>query len=168
MKIRTEVESDRAAVYALNRAAFESKVEAGLVDVLRVQADPHISLVAEEAGEIIGHIMFSPATLSAEPEIQAMALGPMAVTPGRQRQGIGSALVQLGLEACKKPGCQAVFVLGHPQYYPRFGFVPASRYDISSVYDVPDEVFMALELVPGALAGKAGKMHYHPAFGGLY
>ncbi len=167
MKIRTEVELDRNAIYALNRAAFESDAEADLVEALRLQADPHISLVAEEAGEIIGHIMFSPATLSSDSEIPVIGLGPMAVLPGRQHQGIGSALVQAGLEACKKLGYQAVFVLGHPQYYPRFGFVLASRYDISSVYDVPDEVFMAFELVPGALVGKAGEMHYHPAFEGL-
>jgi putative acetyltransferase len=167
MKIRTEVEQDREAVYALNRAAFESNVEADLVDALRIQADPRISLVAEEAGEIVGHIMFSPATLSADSEIRVMGLGPMAVIPGRQHRGIGSALVKTGLEACKKLGYQAVFVLGHPQYYPRFEFVPASSYDISSVYDVPDEVFIALELIPGALSGKAGKMYYHKAFDGL-
>jgi len=167
MKIRTEAEQDREAVYALNRAAFESNAEADLVDALRLQADPHISLVAEEAGEIVGHIMFSPATLSADSEIRVMGLAPMAVIPGRQRQGIGSALVRNGLEACKKHGYQAVFVLGHPQYYPRFGFAPASRYGISPVYDVPDEVFMALELMPGALSAKAGKMYYHKAFDGL-
>jgi len=167
MKIRAEVEQDREAVYALNRAAFESSVEADLVDALRLQADPHISLVAEDTGAIVGHIMFSPATLSADSEIRVMGLGPMAVVPGRQRQGIGRALLRAGLEACAKLGYQAIFVLGHPLYYPLSGFVPASRYDISSVYDVPDEVFMALELEPGALAGKAGKMHYHKAFDGL-
>ncbi len=167
MKIRTEVEADREAVYALNRAAFESDVEADLVNALRSQADPLISLVAEEAGEIIGHILFSPTTLSSDSEIPVIGLGPMAVLPGRQRQGVGSALIQAGLEACKNLGYQAVFVLGHPQYYPRFGFVPASRYSISSAYEVADEVFMAFELMPGALNGKAGKMHYHPAFDGL-
>ena len=167
MKIRAEVEQDRNAVYALNRAAFESDIEADLVDALRLRADPYISLVAEDGGEVIGQIMFSPATLSADPEFRAMALGPMAVKPGRQRQGIGSALVRDGLAACKQLGYQAVFVLGHPQYYPRFGFLPASRYLISSVYEVPDEAFMALELTPGALSDKAGKMHYQPAFDGL-
>lgn len=167
MKIRAEAGRDRDAVYALNRAAFESNAEADLVDSLRLQADPHVSLVAEEAGEIVGHIMFSPAILSADSAIPVFGLGPMAVSPGRQRQGIGSALVRSGLKACKKLGYLAIFVLGHPQYYPRFGFVPASRYQISSVYDVPDEVFMALELIPGALTARAGKMHYHKAFDGL-
>jgi len=167
MKIRAEVERDREAVYALHRAAFESDAEADLVNALRLQADPHISLVAEEAGEIVGHVMFSPAALSADSEIRVAGLGPMAVSPGRQRQGIGSELLRAGLTACKKLGYQAVFVLGHPQYYPRFGFVPASRYGIRSIYDVPDEVFMALELTPAALTDKAGKMRYHPAFDGL-
>lgn len=167
MQIRAEVEQDRDAVYALNRAVFDADIEADLVDALRLRADPHISLVAEDGGEVIGQIMFSPATLSADPEFHAMALGPMAVKSGRQSQGIGSALVRDGLAACKQLGYQAVFVLGHPQYYPRFGFVPASRYLISSAYQVPDEVFMALELIPGALSDKAGKMHYHPAFDGL-
>lgn len=167
MQIRAEEERDRAAVYRLKRAAFASDVEAELVVALHFQADPQISLVAVEAGEIIGHIMFSPATLSAAPELLVMGLGPMAVVPRRQREGVGSALGQAGLEVCKQLAVQAVFVLGHPQYYPRFGFVPVSRYAISSIYEVADEVFMALELTPGALAGKAGKMHYHRAFDGI-
>ena len=167
MEIRAEVEADRAAVHALNRAAFDSDAETDLVDALRKQADPCISLVAEEAGEIVGHIMFSPALVAADANLRAMALGPMAVLPARQDKGICSALVRAGLEQCRLAGCVAVFVLGHARYYPRFGFVPASRFGISSVYDVPDEAFMALELVPGALTDKAGKMHYHSAFAGL-
>ena len=167
MEIRAEVEADRAAVRALNRAAFDSDAGADLVDALRKQADPCISLVAEEAGKIAGHIMFSPALVAADTNLRAMALGPMAVLPARQGKGIGTALVKAGLEQCQLAGCVAVFVLGHARYYPRFGFVPASRFGISSVYNVPDEVFMALELDPGALTDKAGKMHYHSAFAGL-
>ncbi|MCP4391408.1 MAG: N-acetyltransferase [Gammaproteobacteria bacterium] len=167
MKIRTETSEDHAAVDAVNRAAFESGEEADLVEVLRQQADPCISLVAEANGDVVGHIMFSPATLSADPETRVMGLGPMAVIPQLQRQGFGSALVRAGLEACRRLGYEAVFVLGHAQYYPRFGFLPASGYGISSTYDVPDDVFMALELEPGALLRKAGKMHYHRAFDAL-
>lgn len=167
MKIRAESGNDHQVVHALNLAAFETPAEANLVEALRLQADPCVSLVAEDAGEIIGHILFSPATLSADQDLFVMGLGPMAVSPGRQREGVGSALLRAGLERCRQLGCQAVFVLGHPRYYPRFGFVPASRFDIVSVYDVPDDVFMALELEPGALAGKAGTMHYHHAFDGL-
>lgn len=167
MKIRAETGSDRDAVRALNLAAFDSPVEASLVDALRLQADPCVSLVAEDAGEIIGHILFSPAKLSADQSLFIMALGPMAVIPGRQHEGVGSALIHAGLERCRQLGCQAVFVLGYPQFYPRFGFVPASRFEIDSLYDVPDDVFMAIELEAGVLSGRAGTMHYHPAFDGL-
>jgi len=89
----------------------------------------------------------------------------MAVLPTHQRRGIGSALVRQGLERCRRMGCSAVVVLGHPEYYPRFGFVPASRYGISSEYDVPDEVFMAIEIEPGALQGLSGRAAYDDAFG---
>ena len=167
MQIRAEKNRDKAAVQALNRAAFGSNAEADLVDALRAQANPVISLVAVDDGAVIGHIMFSPATLSADPDARAIALGPMAVAPERQRQGIGSALVRAGLDECRRLGFQSVFVLGHPQYYPRFGFLPASRFAIASQYDVPDEVFMAMELEPGALSGRAGVMHYHKAFDGI-
>lgn len=165
MRIRTETTDDHAAVRAVNVAAFETEAEAELVARLREQASPLISLVAEIDAAVVGHIAFSPASLSAAPELRAMGLGPMAVLPDFQRRGIGSALVTAGLDACKDLGYQAVFVLGHPEYYPRFGFVPASRFGIKSVYRVPDEVFMALELVAGALAGKPGVLHYHESFG---
>ena len=91
----------------------------------------------------------------------------MAVSPAHQRTGIGSALVETGLEACRELGAAAVFVIGHASYYPRFGFVPATGFGIDSDYDVPPEVFMVLELAPGALAGKAGRLTYHEAFAGL-
>jgi putative acetyltransferase len=96
-----------------------------------------------------------------------MGLGPMAVAPGRQNSGIGSLLVGAGLDRCRAMGAVAVVVLGHPDYYPRFGFVPASGFSIDSEYDVPDEVFMAQELVPGALRQVTGRIHYHPAFADL-
>ena len=93
-----------------------------------------------------------------------MGLAPMAVLPARQRGGIGSALVRAGLDACRQLGCTAVVVLGHPAYYPRFGFQPASRFALGCEYDVPDEAFMALEVEPGSLVGKAGTIRYHRAF----
>ncbi len=165
--IRTQSAEDDSAVRQVNEAAFPTPVEADLIERLRAEADPVISLVAEDDGAIVGHILFSPATLAADSDFVAFALGPMAVLPARQRQGIGSNLVRAGLDECARLGCRAVFVLGHPDYYPRFGFVPASRYGIVSQFEVPDEVFMALELEPGALAGKAGKMRYHAAFDAL-
>ena len=94
-----------------------------------------------------------------------MGLGPMAVAPGCQRKGIGSALVRAGLIACTERGFRAVVVLGHPKYYPRFGFSESKRFGIKSEYDVLDEVFMALELVPGALSSASGIVRYHEAFG---
>jgi putative acetyltransferase len=113
---------------------------------------------------VVGHILFSPVTLSSEPEVAMMGLAPMAVVPTRQRHGIGAALVRTGLEACRRMGGAAVVVLGHPEYYQRFGIVPASAFGLVTEYDVPDDVFMALELRAGALRGKAGMVRYHPAF----
>ena len=167
MRIRARTADDDNAVWQLNRAVFPTAAEAGLVERLNAEADPLVSLIAEDGGSLVGHILFSPVSLAADTGLFAMGLGPMAVLPERQRQGIGSALLEAGLDACRELGCRAVFVLGHADYYPRFGFVPASRYGIESQYEVPDEVFMALELEPGALAGKAGNMRYHPAFDAL-
>ena len=96
-----------------------------------------------------------------------MGLAPMAVLPGRQRQGIGSELVRAGLDECRRLGFGAIVVLGHAEYYPRFGFVPASKFGLKSEYDVPDDVFMALELIPGALRGRAGTIRYHPTFAAM-
>ncbi len=98
------------------------------------------------------------------PDLKVMGLGPMSVAPEDQLKGIGSALVRAGLEHCKKMGFTAVVVLGHPEYYPHFGFSPSSRFGIDSEYEVPEEVFMAMELQPGALSGKTGRVKYHPAF----
>ncbi len=165
--IRPERSADEASVRIVNRSAFETSAEADLVDALREQADPTISLVADDGGSIVGHIFFSPVTLSGHAAPSIMGLAPMAVLPAAQRRGIGSSLVAAGLESCRHAGSGAVVVLGHPGFYPRFGFVPASRFGMRCVYDVPDEVFMALELTPAVLAGKGGTIHYHPAFADL-
>jgi putative acetyltransferase len=165
MQIRSEQAEDIAAIHAVNRAAFDTRTEADLVDALRAQAAPIVSLVAEDANAIVGHIFFSPVTLSSHPDLILMGLAPMAVLPAQQRRGIGSALVRAGLGRCSALGCAAVVVLGHRAYYPRFGFAPASRFGIACEYDVPDDVFMALELEPGSLRGKPGTIRYHPVFG---
>ena len=167
MLIRAEKENDRDAVYALNVSAFETPSEANLVDTLREQAQPVVSLVADDKGEIVGHITFSPVSLSGHSNVKVMGLGPMAVTPEHQRKGIGSALVRAGLEQCRQLGFTAVVVLGHPEYYPRSGFSPSSRFGIDSEFKVPDEVFMAMELEPEALSGKAGRVKYHATFSNL-
>jgi len=167
MHIRHERPADVAAVRALNQAAFARDAEADLVDTLRHLSKPNVSLVAEDAGApgmIAGHILFTPVTLPSAPDLRIAGLAPMAVTPARQRQGIGSALVRRGLDDCRTLGCVAVVVLGYPRFYSRFGFVPASRFGLHSTYAVPDDVFMALELSDGALSTRSGVIHYHPAF----
>lgn len=164
MLIRKEDPNDYAAVHAVNAAAFETQAEANLVDILRKDAQPIVSLVAEEDGVIVGHILFSPVLLSGFPDLKIMGLGPMAVAPKFQRKGIGSALTETGLELCKRLGYGAIIVLGHPGYYPRFGFRPSVLYDITCEYDVPEDVFMVVELQPGYLEGSSGVIKYHPAF----
>jgi putative acetyltransferase len=164
MQIRCEREADVDQIRELNRAAFGTPAEAGLVDALRRNVEPFISLVADDNGAIAGHIVFSPVLLSSDEALRIAGLAPMAVLPRQQRQGIGSALLRAGLDECRRLGFLAVVVLGHPGFYPRFGFIPASRFGIRSTYDVPDDVFMALELERGALHAKPGLITYHAAF----
>jgi len=164
MLIRAEEPGDWGAVRAVNVSAFETPLEANLVDALRGQAKPCVSLVAENDGAIVGHIMFSPVTLSGHPALGIMGLAPMAVSPAHQRKGIGSALVRAGLERCQQLGIGAVVVLGHPAYYPRFGFLPSTRFGIGCEYEVPEDVFMVLELGASFLRSSSGTIKYHEAF----
>jgi putative acetyltransferase len=166
MHVRAELPTDVEAVHELNRAAFGGAKEAQIVDALRGAVTPLVSLVAETDGMVVGHILFSPVTLASTPHPLVMGLAPMAALPGHQRSGVGSALVRAGLDACRAASAVGVVVVGHAAYYPRFGFVPASRFGLSCVYDVPDEVFMALELTAGSLVGHEGQVRFHPAFGG--
>lgn len=150
----------------MNEAAFGQPDEARIVDAVRQADRAAISLVAVERGKIVGHILFTPVVLES-PGItpRMLGLGPMAVLPELQRRGIGSRLVEAGLHECAHAGCQAVIVIGHPEFYPRFGFRPARGYGLRCEYDVPDEVFMVAELVPGALSGRTGVVRYVPEFG---
>jgi len=165
LRVRPEEPRDHAAVHAIHAAAFETAAEARLVDALRARARPIVSLVAERDGAVVGHVLFTPVKLDGHPELALAGLAPLAVAPGVQRTGVGSTLTRAGLEHCRAAGFEAAVVLGHPEYYPRFGFVPASRFGIDSEYPVPDEVFMALELREGALEGRGGRARYHAAFG---
>jgi putative acetyltransferase len=151
-------------VHAVNVSAFETPAEANLVEVLRKDAHPYLSLVVEEDKKIVGHIMFSPVMLSGHTDLKIMGLGPMAVLPEQQRKGIGSALVKAGLIKCKDLGFGAAVVLGHKDFYPRFGFESSLRYGIGCEYDVPPEVFMIIELQPGYLQDAQGIIQYHAAF----
>jgi putative acetyltransferase len=165
LAVRPERPEDHVAVRRVNTLAFDRPNEAALVDALRERARPTLSLVAVEGGRIVGHIFFSPVTIESETGIfSALGLAPMAVLPECQRRGIGSELVKRGLEECARIGHAVVLVLGHPGFYPRFGFVPASSRGVYCVYPVPDEEFMLTELAPGALRGCGGLVKYLPEF----
>jgi putative acetyltransferase len=161
--VRPEVFSDHDAVRQIHRLAFGGPTEGSLVERLRGSSGS-ISLVATEAGSVVGHILFTAATITgAGARAQVAGLGPMAVGPAWQHQGIGSELVRRGLEACGRMGYEAVVVVGHPAYYPRFGFQRGSSFGLQCEFDVPDEVFMATELRSGALAA-GGDVRYAPEF----
>lgn len=161
IEIRPETPADLAGVREVNAAAFGRDVEGRIVDALREQGALLASLVAVDRGRVVGHIAFSAAGLG---DSAIAALGPMTVEPGRQRDGIGSALVRAGLEACRRVGHDVIVVLGHPEFYPRFGFVVAGPLGVTCEYPVPEEVFMLTELEPGALRGRRGLVRYAPAF----
>jgi len=165
MTIRLEKPEDIPAIRIVNERAFGRPAEADLVDALRRNGKASISLVAVDDGSIVGHIYFSPVTIQSKgTELMGAGLAPLAVIPERQNQRIGSMLVEQGLRLCREDGHPYVVVLGHPNYYPRFGFVPAGRFGIKSEYDVADEVFMVMELREGALRGCAGVVKYQPEF----
>lgn len=165
MIIRPETIDDKEAVRSVNEQAFGRAAEADLVESLHAAHKVVLSLVAVQEGQIVGHILFCPVAIQAKTEsYDAIGLGPMAVLPQFQRQGIGSALVRSGLEALRQQNHPLVIVLGHPEFYPRFGFLPASASGIGCPFDAPDEAFLLAELSPGAAAGKSGTVVYPPEF----
>ncbi|HTO07030.1 MAG TPA: N-acetyltransferase [Myxococcota bacterium] len=164
--IRPGQASDREAIRAVHTAAFGRSDEAEIVLRLLAREPACVSLVAERDDELVGHVLFSPVRV----EDHALApppygLAPLAVLPAHQRDGAGSALARAGIEACRKLGAPFLVVLGHPPYYPRFGFVPAMRFGLTFGDAPPRDAFMALELVPGALARVRGRVRYAPEFG---
>ncbi|MHC4175404.1 MAG: GNAT family N-acetyltransferase [Planctomycetota bacterium] len=164
--IRKEETSDIEAIRNINNVVFDGPPEANVVDKLRKKCDNCLSLVAVDGDEVVGHIMFSPATVEYDDGvIRGMGLAPMAVLPNRQRSGIGTALVERGLALLCEQGCPFVIVLGHADYYPRFGFVPASLYNLKSQWDgIPDEAFMILAFEQKALEGVHGVAKYREEF----
>ena len=164
--VRPEQPGDEDVITRVNDAAFGQSAESTIVKAIRRSGSPNISLVAVRDGGIVGHILFTTVGIeSTHPVGDVMALGPMAVLPAVQRHGIGARLVREGLHACTRAGSRAVVVVGHPDYYPRFGFRPASTYGLRCEYPVPDEVFMALELRPRGLADCSGLVRYRSEFG---
>jgi len=163
--IRPEQPEDIPTIRHVHNLAFGQPNEADLVDALRRASVLTISLVAVQDSHIVGHIAFSPVTISSDTTtIEAIGLGPMAVLPEFQHQGIGSRLVESGLEACRQTDYGIIIVLGHPEYYPRFGFTPSKPHGIVWERDVPEEVFMVKELKEGALAQMQGVVKYNPEF----
>jgi putative acetyltransferase len=167
INIRPETAADIPTIHEINTAAFGQPAEAKLVDALRDAGAHLISLVAEQDNKVVGHILFSPVEIEQEIGVfKCAGLAPMAVLPEYQRQGVGKRLVTAGLDACRQNGIPACVVLGHPEYYPKFGFKPARNYGIDSDYDAP-EAFMIIELSPSALEPVSGRAKYHPAFNNL-
>jgi putative acetyltransferase len=165
--VRPEIPDDVPAIFEVNFQAFAYYDEANQVNTLRDANifNPELSLVAVCEGRIIGHIMFPPVTIeSPDASVPAVALAPLVVHPDYQCLGVGSALVEAGLDACRHFGHRIAIVVGHPWYYPRFGFHSARKYGITAPFIVADDVFMVLGLVPGALDGIQGTVQYPEAF----
>ena len=166
IRIRPEKPKDIISVRSINEQAFCQPAEADIVDKLRPICPATLSLVAEDSGCVVGHVFFTPATVESETgTIEGMGLAPMAVLPGRQRQGIGSNLVEHGLKILRERGCPFVIVLGHREYYRRFGFEPASRYGLKCQWEgVPDEAFVVLIFDEQVMAGLSGVARYRDEF----
>jgi putative acetyltransferase len=164
--IRVERPEDISAVHRVNALAFERPEEAGVVDRLRQANIAFLSLVAEDGGAIVGHILFTPAIVEgAGQRVAGMGLAPLAVVPERQRQGVGSSLVRRGLDLLRADGCPFVIVLGHAEYYARFGFERAAVHGLACQWEgVPDEAFMVLVFDPATMRGVSGVARYRDEF----
>jgi putative acetyltransferase len=163
--IRAEEQGDTADIRRVNQRAFGQPDEANLVDALRLRGAITLSLIAIEDQSVVGHILFTPAIIEAgSSSCPAIALGPMAVLPEFQNRGIGAQLVETGLKMCRDAGHQLVIVLGHPQYYPRFGFQPARSLGIRCPFEVPDDAFMVRVLGAIPMDFPGGMVKYQPEF----
>lgn len=166
IKIRKEEEKDYKKVYEVHRLAFQQENESKLIEKIRKGENfvPELSLVAEIGNEIVGHILFSKIKIIGNSVFESLALAPMAVIPKFQKQGIGGKLIKKGFEKAKRLGFDSIVVLGHKEYYPKFGFQRASKWSIKCPFEVPDESFMAIELTKKALECKAGTVKYPEEF----
>ena len=168
MIIRQENEKDQESVFEVVKSAFatleiSNHDEQDLVNRLRKSASfvPELSLVAEEDGEIVGYILFTE--MKAGKKV-LLALAPLAVRPDRQNQEIGSGLVEEGHKIAREKGYKGCIVVGHADYYPKFGYQPASKYGITAPFEVPDENFMAIEFLAGSLNDVSGTIEYAKEF----
>ena len=161
IEIREEQPADIDAVWEVNRQAFDQEQEGRIVDAIRAAGAVTLALVAVLDGAVVGHILFSPLTVGVE---VGAALGPMAVMPEYQRQGIGSRLVAQALERLRVHGCPFVVVIGHPEFYPRFGFEPAAAVGLTCDWEVPAEAFM-VNVLNAELGGRLrGHAQYRAEF----
>lgn len=172
--IRKEIPKDHNWVIELTAKAFETMPfsegdEDQLVARLRNAPGfiPELSLVAELDGLIVGHILFTPLVIdNGQQQFESLVLGPVSVLPEFQKQGIGGKLIRAGHQKAVELGFRSVILIGHPEYYPRFGYKPASSWGIKTHYELPsDDVFMAVELTEGALKNVSGMVIFPPEFG---
>ncbi len=164
IEIREEQAGEYREIRQVIVAAFGGDTEADLVELLRHRNKAPVALVAVNDNKIVGHIMFSPVTVTLAPQaFRAVGLAPLSVLPEFQRQGIGSTLAREGLKKCAASGFEMAVVLGSPYYYPRFGFSRASLYGLGNEYDA-DEHFMTMELKNGALDRVSGTVRYSSEF----
>ena len=159
--IREERPDDIAAIRDVNKRAFAQTQEANIVDALRSNGAVLLSLVATLDGHVVGHILYSPATVGG---VAGAALGPMAVVPRHQREGIGSRLVEAGNQRIRDAGWPFIIVLGHANFYPRFGFKTASTHGVTCNWEVPDDVFMLRVLDEQQMRGVTGRAKYRDEF----
>lgn len=161
VKLRPEDAADREAIRTVHTKSFPTADEANLVDALRAAGHLTISLVAEEHGEVVGHVAFSPVTVG---DVEGIGLAPVAVLPAFRRRGIADQLIRAGLSRCE--GWGFVVVLGDPAYYRRFGFEPAARWKLRDEYGGGD-ASQAMELRAGAIPDGGGLVRYAPEFAAL-
>jgi predicted N-acetyltransferase YhbS len=167
MKIRAERQDDFKSIAEVTEQAFRQRDECEIIERIRGGETyvPELSLVAEENGRIVGHIRFSRTQIVGNEEYETLILGPIAVLPAFQNQGIGAELIIKGLNKARERGFNSVVLVGHPAYYPRFGFEKASKWGITCSFEVPDEVCMAVELRAHSLMGKPGIIQFPKEFG---
>lgn len=165
LRVRAELATDKDDVFNINTRAFEQPNEAHLVDAIRRSGQAALSLVALLDEKLVAHIMYSPVRVENNPKNYTVwGLGPIAVLPENQRQGIGKALLKTSLEQCRARGVAAVVLLGHSSYYPKFGFEPAAAYGLSFKGEFSGDAFMVLELIEGVRFSLSGAVYYVPAF----
>lgn len=162
---RQEKPGDESAIRRINEQGFGGSEEANIVDALREANAIMLSMVALDGEDVVAHILFTEVEIvGADSQFKGLGLGPMAVLPSHQRKGIGTQLLQIALDKCRLLDYDFVVVLGHPEFYSKFGFSPAKPHGFGCEFDAPDEAFMVLELRENGLAGHSGTVHYRDEF----